>query len=156
MNEFEETQKLIKLKRYEQPPAGYLEGFLGEFHQRQRAELMRRSSRSLFFERLATYFSGFGERRWLLATGAACAAMLVFVGFGTNATHPQAAAVVPQDFDAPQGQVTPVSTSSLLDPEFDLLEDFVAPIEVEAGRVPRFFVEPFAPHPAGEAQIIEL
>jgi hypothetical protein len=43
MNEFNENDigKLLRLKRYEQPPPGYFDNFLHEFHRRQRAELLR-------------------------------------------------------------------------------------------------------------------
>jgi hypothetical protein len=37
----EEIGKLLRLKRHEQPPPGYYENFLHEFHRRQRAELLR-------------------------------------------------------------------------------------------------------------------
>src|SRR5687767_10506646 len=32
---------LLRLKRHEQPPPGYFDNFLHEFHRRQRAELLR-------------------------------------------------------------------------------------------------------------------
>jgi hypothetical protein len=37
----EEIGKLLRLKRHEQPPPGYFDSFLHEFHRRQRAELLR-------------------------------------------------------------------------------------------------------------------
>lgn len=38
---FEEIGRLLRLKRYEQPPPAYFENFLHEFHRRQRDELLR-------------------------------------------------------------------------------------------------------------------
>ena len=37
----EEIGKLLRIKRHEQPPPGYYESFLHEFHRRQRAELLK-------------------------------------------------------------------------------------------------------------------
>src|SRR3954464_2457737 len=37
----EEIGKLLRLKRHEQPPPGYFDNFLHEFHRRQRAELLK-------------------------------------------------------------------------------------------------------------------
>src|SRR4051794_4685733 len=37
----EDIGKLLRLKRHEQPPPGYFDSFLHEFHRRQRAELLK-------------------------------------------------------------------------------------------------------------------
>ena len=53
-----EIQRLIRLKRYEQPPEGFVDEFLVNFHYRQRSEILRQSSLSLFWERLVTFMDG--------------------------------------------------------------------------------------------------
>ena len=53
MNDFDDTDlaTLLRLKRYEQPPPGYFDNFLHEFHRRQRAELLRQPLWRIAFQR---------------------------------------------------------------------------------------------------------
>ncbi len=73
----QELQELLRLKRCESPPDGYFDGFLAEFHRRQRAELLQRSARGIFFERVATYFSGLGGKNWFYAAGGVYALVML-------------------------------------------------------------------------------
>ncbi len=76
-----EVQKLIRLKRYEQPTGGfdaYCEDFLFEFQQRQRVEMLRRSSFSLWLEKVASWFWSFGTSKWVWGGAAAYASVMMF------------------------------------------------------------------------------
>jgi len=54
MNQFSEEDigRLLRLKRHEQPPPGYFDDFLHEFHRRQRAELLRQPVWRIAWERV--------------------------------------------------------------------------------------------------------
>ena len=54
MDENLNVSKLLRLKRYEQPPPAYFEDFLHEFQRRQRAEALRRPAWALFWDRITS------------------------------------------------------------------------------------------------------
>jgi cytoskeletal protein RodZ len=54
---FSDVQKLIALKRHEQPNDTYFEELLDEFHRRQRLELQKRPACSPIRERVGNWFS---------------------------------------------------------------------------------------------------
>jgi hypothetical protein len=53
-----DIQKLLRLKRYEQPGEDYFNGFLHEFHRRQRAEMLRQPAWKVALERMQLFFGG--------------------------------------------------------------------------------------------------
>jgi len=70
MSEFENIQRLIRLKRFEQPEEGFTETFLQQFHQRQRAEMLQQSSLELLQERVATWWNHLLVPKWGLVAAA--------------------------------------------------------------------------------------
>ncbi len=80
MDEFNDNEiaRLLRLKRYEQPPPGYFEDFLHEFHRRQRDELLRQPLWRICLERAQNFMSQL-DIRSLASYPTAVAAVLVCV-----------------------------------------------------------------------------
>jgi hypothetical protein len=78
MDEFNDNEiaRLLRLKRYEQPPAGYFENFLHEFHRRQRDELLRQPLWRICLERAHNFMLQL-DIRSLVSFPTAVAAVLV-------------------------------------------------------------------------------
>ena len=72
--------RLLRLKRYEQPPVGYYEDFLREFQSRQRAELLRRPAWRIALERLQALGEAFLGQHLTLARVSYAAASLAVLG----------------------------------------------------------------------------
>ncbi|MBV9618975.1 MAG: hypothetical protein JO201_07150 [Verrucomicrobia bacterium] len=100
MDEFNDNEitKLLRLKRYEQPPPGYFENFLHEFHRRQRDELLREPLWRICFGRARDFVLSFNLSTltsYPIAVSAVlvCAAILTLRVYQT----PQPAAVAVQN-----------------------------------------------------------
>lgn len=76
-SEFPEVQKLLNLRAESQPSDEYVDEFLAEFHRRQREDLMKRSARSLFWERLTTWVREMGAAKWAYGAGVGYAMLMV-------------------------------------------------------------------------------
>ncbi len=81
MSEFEDIQRLIRLKRYERPSDDFVEDFVCQFQHRQRQELLQHSARGLLWERVNTYFEGLFAPKWRWAGATAVALVTVFAVF---------------------------------------------------------------------------
>lgn len=79
MTEFQDIQRLIRLKRFETPGEDFVEDFLSQFKERQRSELLRQSARGLLWERVSTYFENIMSPKW--ATAAATAAVCLLASW---------------------------------------------------------------------------
>jgi len=101
--ELSDIQKLIRLKRYEQPPEDYFEDFLLEFQRRQRTEMLRRPVWQIAWERANLWLDGF--RVPAMAYAGILAAAVGITGFMMTS----------QNGAAPAGAVagnTPVNVAS--------------------------------------------
>ncbi len=99
MDNFDDSEigKLLRLKKYEQPPPGYFEDFLHEFHRRQRDELLREPVWRIALQRAQDFMFRLNVPT-LSSAPVAVAAMLVC-----------AAIISLKVYEAPQ---TPVATQS--------------------------------------------
>lgn len=87
-NEFDDLQKLLRLKRHEQPPPEYFEGFLREFHLRQREELLRQPLWRIALERVQAFVGELALPR--MAYAGATTAVLLAAGIASyNILNPQ-------------------------------------------------------------------
>ena len=82
MEDFTDLQRLLRLKSYEIPPPDFMEDFLTELHQRQRAELLKRPLWRLAMDRFEGVLSDFQMPRYAYAS--ACAVALMFAGVSAN------------------------------------------------------------------------
>lgn len=82
MDEFDKIQKLIRLKQYESPGEEFVDDFISKFRERQRAEMLKQSALSLFWEQVKMHFSEAPGQKWALAAAiiavVASAVWLVF------------------------------------------------------------------------------
>jgi hypothetical protein len=81
-------QKLLRLRRYEQPPAGYYDEFLREFHHRQRAELLKPSLTTLLLERFSSWASEFRVPAFAYAGATAVAVIASVSIWNTSSPTP--------------------------------------------------------------------
>jgi hypothetical protein len=127
MSDFDNLQRIIRLKRYETPGEDFVEDFVTRFHQRQRSELLRQSARGLLWERMTTFWDNLVSPRWTAAMVTACVAAVA--AWGTIAMSGAGkAGVVQETFASAQTMPTALSAQPALALESELIR------EVEQGR----------------------
>jgi len=114
MDEFDDREiaRLLRLKRYEQPPPGYFENFLHEFHRRQRDELLRQPLWRICLERAHAFTLGLNVGS-LVSYPAAVTAVLVCAAVISLKIYqqPETARVA---LESPPAISTPVSAEAEL------------------------------------------
>ncbi len=80
--DFTDLQKLLRLKRHEQPPPGYHENFLREFQRRQRQAVVQVPVWRIAWDRLTAAFAPADVPRFAYA--AAAAVVLFAAGFASR------------------------------------------------------------------------
>ncbi|MEX2579745.1 MAG: hypothetical protein WD342_11865 [Verrucomicrobiales bacterium] len=143
MKDEDEVQKLIRLKRYETPGEQYYRRFAEDFKDRQRAELLQRSSRALFAERFSLWFDEVNGTKWLVPAGAAAAVVAAGVFLSPaeqNEADPGVATVASR-----QAAEEPTGTPAFGD------EDFQVDIPRPAASMPDVSIPGFGPAPSGDA-----
>jgi len=84
-DQFKEIQRLIRLKRHESPGEAFTEEFLKNFHQRQREEMLSKSSMELLFERITTRFDAWLSPKWAFAGAIAAVTLVAGILYSFNA-----------------------------------------------------------------------
>ncbi|MEI6535141.1 MAG: hypothetical protein WCN98_07375 [Verrucomicrobiaceae bacterium] len=108
MSDFDDIQKLIRLKRHEQPPQGFVDEFVTSLQERQRSELLQGSARGLLWERVTTYFEDLLNPKWAWAGAAAMAIFMAAFMMRPGTASQQIA----QNTSAAKGAVESVSIST--------------------------------------------
>jgi hypothetical protein len=148
--------KLLRLKRFEQPPAGYYDAFLREFQERQRAELLKRPVWRIFLDRIEVMreeYLTFSNLSYGAASAAvlAVAAVLSFnmlahpgTGVGSSAATLAAQVNVPVSEENLRLASAPVPMNAALTPQIRIPEallesSYVNP--VPGDQPPRYILD---------------
>lgn len=135
MNDFNEKDlgTLLRLKRHEQPPPGYFDSFLQEFHRRQRAELLRQPAWRVWMDRAHDFMfelnvPALTSSRAALAAVVVCAAVVSLKVSQTPENSTVAVVAAPQAVSGVTGDSawslsTPVAARDVTLPNFRSASD---------------------------------
>ncbi|MEI8233874.1 MAG: hypothetical protein WCH57_04220 [Verrucomicrobiota bacterium] len=149
--------KLLRLKRFEQPPAGYYEDFLREFQARQRAEILRRPAWRILLDRweafreeyftLARFSYATASLAVLCVAGALTFNMLQHPGSGVRSSAEALAgntAASVQPAYAVASVARPPTLNAALTPQIRIPDAFLeasAPSVIADGQHPRYILD---------------
>lgn len=95
-------EDLLKLKRHEKAPDGFMQDFVAEFHRRQRVLQLAKSQKSFTFSGIKNWMSELGATRWLYAGGLAYASVVAWLLIvpSTESSNSVRGAATPVSFPA--------------------------------------------------------
>jgi hypothetical protein len=95
------VQQLLRMRRNQVPSEEFVEGFLADFKERQRSEMLMQSARGLLWERWTTYWENRAVQKWSVAGVAAALVLGLFWG------------LAPKGMEVPRGESLAAKGSGL-------------------------------------------
>ena len=100
---------LLKLKRYENPPSGYMNDFVSEFHRRQRALQIQKTRPEHTWVGFKQWFADLGMSRWIYGGGLAYACLVLWLLVSPEQTNKNEANFAPVNYTTPSAKPLIVS-----------------------------------------------
>ncbi len=143
----EQLSALLRVKRHEQPPAGYFDDLLRDIHRRQRAELLHRPLWKIAAERVQTFFSehSMGHLSYACAMAAVLVVGVAAIGLltpGGNPGHQQTDSMAAVSKPAPVAEEKILSLASNPAPKLDAPAlPAASPGFAPVGHQPRYIMD---------------
>jgi hypothetical protein len=111
----EQLENLLALKRHERPEEDYWQGFLCEFHQRQREQATVKSGVANFFGQISNWLSDMGPSKWAYGTGLAYASVAAIFLLNPRNVEEEHFQATPVNFSVVPAPAPPVEQLDQLD-----------------------------------------